>query len=98
MKLPGRNFEPATLEIEGEHSNIYTTERPPTKSLKIIKDFSIVSGFKLNIEKSTGLWIGSLKGSPETYAKIDFTNKTFRCLGLYLSTHLNEGISKTWEE
>ena len=39
-----------------------------------------------------------MKGSPETYEKINFTNKPFRCLGLYLSTDLNEGISKTWEE
>ena len=68
------------------------------ESLKIIKDFSIVSGLKLNIEKSTGLWVRSLKGSPEMYEKINFTNKPFRCLGLYLSTDLNEGISKTWEE
>ena len=28
MKVPGPRFEPATSEVEGEHSNHYTTEPP----------------------------------------------------------------------
>ena len=31
------------------------------------------------------------------YEKINFATKLFRCLGVYLSTDLNEKMSKTWE-
>jgi len=65
-------------------------------SLDIVKRFCEVSGLKVNLDKSVGIWIGEFKNNPKTYGGIIFTNKAVRCLGLYIGHDKAECYRENW--
>ena len=66
-------------------------------SLKVIQDFTKVSGLKLNFDKCEGLWLGSLKGSPEDIFGITFKEQPLRVLGVYVGKNESLCQSKNWD-
>ena len=53
--------------------------------LKLIETFSSVSGLHLNIEKTEGICIGSLKNIVPNITNIKWTNEPIKYLGIYIA-------------
>ena len=49
--------------------------------IKILENFSTISGLKLNTKKCQGIWLGQLKGSENVFQQINFTKEPIKCLG-----------------
>jgi hypothetical protein len=49
-----------------------------TIAMNIIEEFGNLSGFKLNKNKTEGIWLGRLKHTKDKYENITWTNKTWR--------------------
>jgi len=64
--------------------------------MKTIYDFCDVSGMKLNIEKTEGIWLGSLKDNPSIYHGIQFTSNAVRILGIYLGHDQEKCYHENW--
>ena len=47
-----------------------------------IETFCKVSGMKLNIDKTEGIWLGTYKNNPDFYNGVKFTEKPVRGLGI----------------
>ena len=58
--------------------------------IKILENFSTISGLKLNTKKCQGIWLGQLKGSENVFQQINFTKEPIKCLGI-MSTPLGGG-------
>ncbi len=52
--------------------------------INFLTSFQKVSGLKLNLNKSVGIWLGNYKDHPPDYNKISFTVKPVKCLGIYV--------------
>ena len=50
-----------------------------------LKSFEIVSGLRVNVDKSEGLWLGSSRNSAEKPFNIKWTNEPVLALGVYFS-------------
>ena len=59
-------------------------------------EYCKVSGMKLNISKTVGIWLGPLKGNPPLYQGIHFTTKPVRILGLYLGHDKEKCDCENW--
>ena len=66
-------------------------------ALSIINTFSKLSGLKLNMDKTKGIWLGSLKNGPDYFAGLSFTEQCIKSLGIYIGPDKIECISKNWE-
>ena len=53
--------------------------------VSIIHNYGKVSGLKLNIKKTKGIWLGELKNlGLRVYNNINWTGKPVKCLGIYI--------------
>lgn len=66
--------------------------------IETIKDFGRVAGPLLNLDKTEGIWLGSLKNFKGSYAGINFTEKAVRCLGFYIGHSKQEMDEKNWTQ
>ena len=48
-----------------------------------INTFGKVSGLKLNIDKTEGLWLGAGKNRHDNFANINWNNESIKALGVY---------------
>ncbi len=65
-------------------------------SLNVIEEFCKVSGLKINLNKTEGIWLGPYKGYPNIFEGIKFTNKAIRCLGIYFGHDKAECYTGNW--
>ena len=67
-------------------------------AVKTIEDFTSVAGPKLNLSKTEGLWIGTLKykQNDEYYHGILFPNKPIRALGVYIGHNEADCYEMNW--
>ena len=68
-----------------------------TEALKIINQFSAVSGLELNMDKCQGIWLGSLKDRIKIFEGIKFNSDPLKCLGIYIGTDKDACEKKNWE-
>jgi len=54
-----------------------------TIAMNIIEEFGNLSGFKLNKNKTEGIWLGRLKHTKDKYENISWTNDPVKSLGVY---------------
>ncbi len=62
----------------------------------MVETFSLVSGLKLNIDKTEGLLIGSLKDVRPTYHGIKWTTDPIRYLGVYICNNPTMSMAMNW--
>ena len=66
------------------------TEKSLRTAMDTLKFYERISGLKINIEKTKGIWIGSKVNSTEQICEhIDFSSKDFKALGITFSTNLD---------
>lgn len=66
-------------------------------SMKTVIDFCKVSGMKLNIEKTEGIWLGTFKSNPLYYQGIKFTQSCVRVLGIYIGHDKDKCYVENWQ-
>ncbi len=59
-------------------------------ALETVSQFTRVAGPKLNIEKTEGILLGTLKGTLISHEGVKFTKKAVRCLGIYIGHNKEE--------
>ena len=77
-----------TISILKEHTDI-------PEMLNAISKFGDVSGLRLNLPKTEGIWLGHDRNNPDMYG-IKFTNGPVRCLGIYVGHNKEECYKKNW--
>ena len=73
-------------------------ERSVSQAIFILKEFSSVSGLKLNIAKCNGLWLGPLKNNPQCVEGITFSSNPIKCLGIYIGTDKENCNTLNWNK
>ena len=68
-----------------------------SETIKTVELFSSVSGLKLNIEKTEGIWLGQYKGSGVKYGNINFKDEPVKCLGVYIGNNKKDCETKNWD-
>jgi len=64
--------------------------------LNVINRFCDVSGLKINLSKTEGIWVGPFKQNPNIFEGIHFTCKAIRCLGIYIGHDKEECYTGNW--
>ena len=65
-------------------------------ALELIHNFGEVSGLKLNLPKTEGIWLGTDKNNPDTMYGIKFNKGAVRCLGIYVGHDKQACYQKNW--
>ena len=84
-----------------QHADDSTLLLRDKNSIKIaiqsINEFTKITGLKLNINKTEGIWTGSLKNSEKEYNDICFNKETIKCLGIHIGNDQSKCKEKNWE-
>ena len=92
------NIECKILQYADDSTLTLENTESITKSLKIIKEFSLVSGLKLNTDKCKGIWLGQLRTNPTTFGNIKFGTEPVKCLGIYIGTDSKKCENENWDK
>ena len=71
-------------------------EEAVTKGLSIVKEFGDISGLKLNIRKTEGLWLGRGRNRYDNLGGIKWENNTIKALGIHFGDDKNELEEVNW--
>ena len=98
IKLPG-NKEARINQYADDTCLFLKDETSIQVALTIIQDFSSVSGLHLNLDKTEGLTIGSLKNHrPNVDPRIKWPTEPIRYLGIYIGYNFNVCDKKNWTD
>lgn len=67
------------------------TEKSLQETLRVLDNFYLISGLKINIEKTKAIWIGSLSNSDQRVCRnyqLDWTQGPFKILGVIFTTEV----------
>ena len=67
-------------------------------ALQEIEIFTAATGLQLNVNKSEGLWLGTLKLNKLYFEGISFSEGPTKCLGIYVGTNIENCSSLNWEK
>lgn len=67
-------------------------------ALDILSSFSEVSGLKINLDKTLGMWLGIDKNNPNMRYGIKFVNDSVKTLGLYVGHNKDLCYNRNWED
>ena len=71
-------------------------EQAVEKCLKVIKEFGKVSGLKLNIEKTEGLWLGRGRNRGDNFADINWGKDSVKALGVFFGYNKQDIEERNW--
>jgi len=66
-------------------------------AIMLIQRFTKVSGLKLNLDKTVGMWLGNYKDHPPDYDKLRFTDEPIKCLGIYIGYDVEKCNEYNWK-
>ena len=72
-------------------------EKAIKNCLCTINTFGKVSGLKLNIDKTEGLWLGAGKNRHDNFANINWNNESIKALGVYFGYNKTVIEEKNWK-
>ena len=69
-----------------DDTNLFCTDIISVEnSLNIVNNFGVISGLKLNVRKTKGIWLGKWSKNKTTPLQLQWVNKPVKILGLYFS-------------
>lgn len=80
-----KDTEIKLLQYADDTNGLLTDIDSAREFLAAVRTFGDFSGLKLNIEKTEGMWLGSLRNSREKPLGIVWSEKSLRVLGVYVS-------------
>ena len=72
-------------------------EQAVKNCLQVIKEFGKVTGLKLNIEKTEGLWLGKGKNRGDNFANINWKKDAIKALGVFFGYNKQDIEDKNWK-
>ena len=97
IDIMGEHLDPIS-QFADDSTLILADPESVANSVKIIENFSKVAGPKLNKDKCEGIWLGTLKNMPDTYAGIKFSNEPIKCLGIFFGHDKHGCYEKNWTD
>ena len=94
----GRNHEMKLSQLADDTTAFLKTERDVPILIQEINRFSKVSGLKLNMLKTQGLWVGNNGRRSNNICGIDFSKSTIKSLGIYFSRNRQESLRLNWDK
>ena len=91
-----RNKERKLAQYADDSSLTLMTVESINVAMETIQEYCTVSGMKLNMNKTEGIWLGPLKGNPEYYQGIHFTQTAVRILGVYVGHDTEKCLTENW--
>ena len=104
IKLPFENYpkNEARISLYADDITLFVTdERDIQEVIRILDDFALFSGLKLNERKTEAIWIGSQKKSKRKLFDLNwklYPNNNVKSLGVHFSSQKSiNDISQNWE-
>ena len=83
----------------GDDSTLTLTDSQSISyALQEIEIFTAATGLQLNVNKSEGLWLGTLKPNKLNVEGICFSEGPIKCLGIYVGTNIENCSSLNWDK
>ena len=85
-------------QLADDTTLFFKNENDILVGLKIVEQFSRVSGLKLNKRKSEGLWLGQGENRNDNFAGINWGKNSVKALGVYFGYNKKEMENKNWTD
>ena len=95
IPLPGSPDESKICQYADDTNLFISDEKSVRKMLMLVELFELISGAKLNKQKTFGMWLGRWRGRPDQPAGLNWTSKGNKFYGVYLGT--NECDKINWD-
>ena len=77
---------------------VFVSDRTSARRVfDIFQKFTKISGLKVNVSKSEGMWLGSERHCTDKEFNIKWTKDPIKALGIYFSYQVNEAENKNFE-
>ena len=87
------------LQYADDSTLTLTDSQSISYALKEIEIFTGATGLQLNVNKSEGLWLGTLKPNKlNLKTDISFSEGPIKCLGIYVGTNIENCSSLNWDK
>ena len=90
--------ESKLLQYADDSTLTLTDSQSISYALQEIEIFSAATGLQLNVNKSEGLWLGTLKPNKLNFEGISFSEGPIKCLGIYVGTNIENCSSLNWDK
>ena len=99
IKLPGRvNTEAKISQLADDTTLFLRDSASVVTALEEIARFGKVAGLTLNVKKTVGIWLGTLKDCKVTIGGITWTSDMVKALGVYFGHDVKKKIQTNWED
>ena len=98
MEINGTKNTIQISQLADDTTIFFENEDAIKRDLKVVKDFGKVSGLKLNIEKTEGLWLGRGVNRKDNFAGINWEKNIIKALGIHFGYDKKQVELLNWEE
>ena len=88
VRLPGSSEESKISQYADDGNLTLADEYSITKAFEIVRIFEKGSGSKLNLDKTEGMWFGSIAGRTDDPVNIKWRTDFIKVLGIFFSFQL----------
>ena len=85
-------------QLADDTTIFFKDEDAVVKGLSIVAEFGDVSGLRLNIRKTEGLWLGRGRNRNDTLGNIKWENSSIKALGIHFGYNKHELEERNWLE
>ena len=85
VKLPGQQQDQRIIQYADDTTVLVSNVQSVKKVVLLSELFGLASGSKININKTCGIWLGSLRGSGNV-CNINFCQNSIKILGIHFSS------------
>jgi len=95
IQIPGAEVKIAQL---ADDTTLFLESEESIKiALREVKRFGELAGPKINLTKTTGVWLGPMKNSKKIVEGIAWTSDPIKTLGVYFGHDVKEKLRLNWE-
>jgi len=99
IRLPGSETAEAKISQLADDTTVFLNDSTSVVNvLQAINAFGRAAGMKLNVKKTVGVWLGSLKDSSNSVGGITWTSDLVKALGVYFGHDVKKKIWANWHE
>ena len=99
ITLPSDTNNETKISMLADDTTIFVKDNlSAIKALKVIEEFGIVAGPKLNKSKTIGMQLGRLRNTTTNIGDIKWTSDHVKALGVYFGHDIKSRIKLNWED
>ena len=96
VKLKNESKYIQLTQLADDTTVFLKNEQAIKNCLKVIKEFGRVTGLKLNMEKTEGLWLGKGKNRGDNFADINWKKDKIKALGVFFGYNSQDIEQQNW--